>query len=71
MPEAAQPDHDVRPAARPGLPQTSALPQVPAAERVRLAARRRDETDYIFNYWTALGWTILTSGSTGTTSSTS
>jgi hypothetical protein len=34
----------------------------PAAERVRLAARRRGETDYIFSYWSALGWTILTLG---------
>jgi hypothetical protein len=74
MPAAAQPDHDVRPAARPGPPQTPVPsqtpvppqtafpPQVSAADRVRLAARRRDETDYIFNYWTALGWTILTFG---------
>jgi hypothetical protein len=43
-------------------PQAPAPPWVPAAERVRLAARRRDETDYIFNYWSALGWTILTLG---------
>jgi hypothetical protein len=61
-PSAAQPDHDVKPAAMPGPPQTAAPPQVPAAERVRLAERRRDETDYIFGYWTALGWTILTFG---------
>jgi hypothetical protein len=53
---AAAPPQDARPAATP------APPQVPAAERVRLAARRRDETDYIFNYWSALGWTILTFG---------
>jgi len=55
-PPAAQPAQDVRPIAVP------APPPVPAAERVRVAARRRDETDYIFNYWTALGWTILTFG---------
>jgi hypothetical protein len=61
MPAAAQPDHDARPAARPGPPSAPA-PPVPAAERVRLAARRRDETDYIFHYWSALGWTILTFG---------
>ena len=60
-PAAAQPNHDARPAAMPG-PQTPAPPQVPAAERVRLAAQRRDETDYIFRYWSALGWTILTFG---------
>ena len=46
----------------PGPPRTPAPPLVPAAERVRLAARRRDETDYIFRYWSALGWTILTFG---------
>jgi hypothetical protein len=61
-PAAAQPNHDGRPAAMPGPPQTPAPPLVPAAERVRLAARRRDETDYIFRYWSALGWTILTFG---------
>jgi hypothetical protein len=46
----------------PSPPQLSAPPQLTAAERVRVAARRRNETDYIFNYWTALGWTILTLG---------
>ena len=35
---------------------------MPAADRVRLAAQRRGESDYIFNYWSALGWTILTFG---------
>ncbi len=53
---AAQPNPDARTVA------VSGPPQVPAAERVRLAARRRDETDYIFHYWSALGWTILTFG---------
>jgi hypothetical protein len=46
----------------PGPPQMPAPPPVPATERVRLAARRRNETDYIFGYWSALGWTILTFG---------
>ena len=46
----------------PGPPQTPAPPQVPAAERVRVAALRRDESDYIFSYWSALGWTVLTLG---------
>ena len=32
----------------------------PPAERVRLAWQRRHETDYIFDFWTAFGWTILT-----------
>jgi hypothetical protein len=61
-PAAAQPNHDARPATMPGPPQAPAPPPVPAAERVRLAAQRRDETDYIFHYWSALGWTILTLG---------
>jgi hypothetical protein len=55
-PTAAQPDQHARLAAMP------ALPQIPAAERVRLAAQRRGESDYIFSYWSALGWTILTLG---------
>ncbi|HSL56786.1 MAG TPA: hypothetical protein VK866_02990 [Acidimicrobiales bacterium] len=42
-----------------GPPPPGALPN---AERVRLAYHRRDETDYIFSFWTALGWTILTFG---------
>ena len=58
---AAQPESDARPAAVPGPPQTPAAP-VSAAEQVRLAAQRRGESDYIFSYWTALGWTILTLG---------
>jgi hypothetical protein len=61
-PAAAQPNHDGRPAAMPGPLRTPVPPLVPAAERVRLAAQRRDETDYIFRYWPALGWTILTFG---------
>ena len=35
---------------------------MPSAERIRLAWQRRPETDYIFSYWTALGWTVLTLG---------
>jgi len=27
-----------------------------------MAWQRRQESDYIFNYWTALGWTVLTFG---------
>src|SRR4029077_10604918 len=55
-PTAAPPDQHSRLAAMP------ALPQIAAAERVRLAARQRAESDYIFSYWSALGWTILTFG---------
>jgi hypothetical protein len=67
-PAAEQRDEQPAPAAMPSPPQAPATPPIPpppqmtAAERVRVAARRRDETDYIFNYWTALGWTILTFG---------
>jgi hypothetical protein len=32
------------------------------ADRLHAAWQRRVETDYLFNYWTALGWTILTLG---------
>jgi hypothetical protein len=46
----------------PAVRETSASAQMLAAERVRLAAGQRGETDYIFNYWSALGWTILTFG---------
>jgi len=76
-PAAAQLSEHPAPAAMPSPPQAPAMPQMPAppqmtaAGRVRVAARRRDETDYIFNYWTALGWTILTLGIYGFTSSTS
>jgi hypothetical protein len=37
-------------------------PAMPTVDRVNLAAQRRAETDYIFDYWTALGWTVLTLG---------
>ena len=37
-------------------------PPMPSADRVFIAWQQRSETDYIFNYWTALGWTILTLG---------
>ena len=37
-------------------------PPISSADRVFAAWQRRGETDYIFDYWTALGWTILTLG---------
>src|SRR5512146_385359 len=55
-PATTQPDQPPRPLAMPGPPPSS------AAVRVRLAAQRRGESDYIFSYWSALGWTILTLG---------
>lgn len=41
------------------------LPPVPvpdATSRLQAAVTRRGETDYVFDFWTALGWTILTCG---------
>ena len=29
---------------------------------MRIAYQRRNETDYVFSFWTALGWTVLTCG---------
>jgi hypothetical protein len=49
------------PISPPPLPAHPALPQ-PPAERVRNAYLRRHETDYIFDFWTAFGWTLLTCG---------
>jgi hypothetical protein len=56
VPAATQPGQPA------GPPVTPGPPQMPASERVRLAAQRRGESDYIFRYWSALGWTILTFG---------
>jgi hypothetical protein len=52
---AAQPNQFARPLPMPG-------PLLSPAERVRLAVQRRGESDYIFSYWSALGWTLLTFG---------
>ena len=38
------------------------IPQPDAAARLQRAVARRNETDYVFEFWTALGWTILTCG---------
>jgi hypothetical protein len=61
-PATTQPGQPARLPAMPGLAQMPGPPPPSAAERVRLAIQRRDESDYIFSYWTALGWTILTLG---------
>lgn len=55
-PAAAQPGQPAGPPTAPGPPQMS------ASERVHLAAQRRGATDYIFSYWSALGWTVITFG---------
>jgi hypothetical protein len=44
---------------------TDPMPPVPApdaVQRLQQAVIRRSETDYTFDFWTALGWTILTCG---------
>lgn len=46
----------------PPQPSYPAPPPPPPAERVRAAWQRRAETDYIFSFATAFGWTILTCG---------
>lgn len=37
-------------------------PQPDPAQRLQWAVSRRSETDYVFDFWTALGWTILSCG---------
>jgi hypothetical protein len=34
----------------------------PPAERIRMAWQGRPSSDYIFHFWSALGWTVLTFG---------
>jgi hypothetical protein len=46
----------------PGVAPVPGPPPMPAADRLQAAWQRRVETDYIFDYWTALGWTVLTLG---------
>lgn len=47
-------------------PVTQPVPAPPVGvapiERARTAYQRRHETDYVFSFWTALGWTLLTCG---------
>lgn len=38
------------------------VPQPSGTTRVQAAVSRRGESDYLFSFWTALGWTILTCG---------
>ena len=49
----------------PAVPSAGPMPGPPpmlTSDRVYSAYQRRSESDYIFDYWTALGWTILTLG---------
>lgn len=38
------------------------MPLPSAADRVRIAWQQRADSDYVFSFWTSLGWTILTCG---------
>jgi hypothetical protein len=46
----------------PGASSVPGPPPIANADRVYSAWQGRSDTDYIFDYWTALGWTILTLG---------
>src|SRR3954449_10655692 len=43
-------------------PPSQPLPTYEPADRVVFATQRRDESDYLFSFWTAFGWTLLTCG---------
>jgi hypothetical protein len=45
-----------------GVSPPAYLPAPAADERIRLAWQGRGYSDYIFSFWTALGWTVLTFG---------
>ncbi len=46
----------------PPEPLPIAAPVLAPLDRIQAAYQRRSETDYIFSFWTALGWTLLTCG---------
>lgn len=39
-----------------------AMPAPSAADRIRISWQQRPESDYRFDFWTALGWTFLSCG---------
>src|ERR1700681_3860513 len=57
---AAPPPYGAMPPPMQGMPPPP--PPMPSIDRVYAAWQRRPESDYIFRYWTALGWTVLTVG---------
>lgn len=62
-PTGGQPSpQDVPPPAPPAVGPLPGLPPMPSSDRVYISWSARSATDYIFSYWTALGWTILTFG---------
>jgi hypothetical protein len=50
------------PPAPPTAPGYGFVPQPSSVDRVRLAYQDRGRSDYLFSFWTALGWTLLTCG---------
>ena len=40
----------------------TAVPNLSAQQRLDAASRERPDTDYVFDFWTALGWTVLSLG---------
>jgi hypothetical protein len=51
-----------RPTAAPLSAGGFGVPTVPPIKRLHRAYQRRHETDYIANFWSALGWGVLTVG---------
>jgi hypothetical protein len=46
----------------PGYPFPPGPPPAAPIDRVYAAWQRRTQTDYLFDFWTTLGWTVLTFG---------
>ena len=61
-PDVPAPPTGTSPVAAPASPLPAFVPVAAPLDRIRDAYQRRAETDYIFNFWTALGWTLLTCG---------
>jgi hypothetical protein len=55
----ADDEHDRQPSAS---QSATGPPRMPSVDRVHAAWQHRAETDYLFDYWTALGWSVLTLG---------
>jgi hypothetical protein len=58
-PEPPPPAQQAAPAPPPAYP---VAPQLSPADRVRIAWQHRHDSDYIFEFWSAFGWTVLTCG---------
>src|SRR4051812_22926750 len=62
LPPPEPPAPYAAPVPSPPGPSFPAPPAAAPADRVRAAWHRRNESDYIFDFWTAFGWSILTCG---------